>query len=137
MLCDARDRDQALVEQLRQQQLELAKAPVVETPASIPETVTVETPTPAVQTAEAELVSSPPEGITPHAAEGEGGELPLGAGTGGAEVEGLETTRTDEVAAEEQTMTPSLQDPSRDSEESRKRRESMRNNAEQVCYCLR
>lgn len=120
------------MEQLRQQQLELAKAPVAEIQALIPKVAAVLTPTPAAQTEEA---ASPLEGTNPRATEGEGegGDLPLGAGTGGAEVEVPETkTGTDEVAADGQSVTVSVQGAGQDSEESRKRRESMKNNAEQV-----
>lgn len=135
--CDARERDQALVEQLRQQQLELAKAPVVETPASAPEADAEETPAPPEQTEDAALTASQQERVTrvvSVVAEGEGGDLPLGKGTGRAEAEVPEaTTRTPEVAADGQSATLSEQDATQDSEESRKRRESMRNNAEQVC----
>ena len=118
------------MEQLRQQQLELAKAPVVETPPAI----AAVTPAPAAQTEDAVLAPAPPEEATPAAAEGEGkregGEVPVGVATG----EVPETrTATDEVAADGQPVTPPVQDTAQDSEESRKRRESMRNNAEQVC----
>lgn len=135
MWCDARERDQALVEQLRQQQLELAKAPVVEAPATIPRVAAEVTTRPAVENAV--LAPSPSEGATPLVTQGEGkgGEAPLGAETEGAEVELADTgtrTRTDEVAADGQPATLSVQDATQDSEESRKRRESMRSNAEQV-----
>lgn len=136
--CDAPERDQALVEQLRQQQLELAKAPVVETPPAIPQAPAEGTPTPAPAstpsgpTGDATLAPSHPDGTTAPAAEGEGGELPVGAGTGGGEAEVPETTtKTDEAAADGQPVALSVQDAAQ--EESRKRRESMRNNAEQVC----
>lgn len=133
--CGARERDQALVEQLRQQQLELAKAPVVEPPAAIPESAAVVTPTPKKTAAEeAALDPSQAEGTAPVVPEGEGGEVPLGVGTPGAEVDVAGTiTRADEVAADGQPVTLSSQDAAQDSEEFRRRRESMRNNAEQVC----
>ena len=124
------------MEQLRQQQLELAKAPAVEAPPAISEAPAEGTPAPApaVQAQDAALAPSQPEGTTPPAAEGEGGELTVAAGTGAGEAEVAETrTTTDEVAPEGQPATLSVQDATQDSEESRKRRESMRNNAEQVC----
>lgn len=126
------------MEQLRQQQLELAKAPVVEAPPAISgapaEGTPAPAPAPAVQAEDAALAPSQPEGTTPPAAEGEGGELTVAAGTGAREAQVPETrTTTDEVAPEGQPVTLSVQDATQDSEESRKRRESMRNNAEQVC----
>lgn len=127
------------MEQLRQQQVELAKAPGVEATVSIPEAAVVEAPTPAAQAEQPPLAPSPPEGTTPLITEGEGGEVPVRTGTEGAEVQQQQQqvpetkARTDEAAAEGQSVTLSVQDGGRDSEESRKRRESMRNNAEQVC----
>eukprot|EP00903_Cladosiphon_okamuranus_P005356 g5351.t1 len=131
----------ALVEQLRQQQLELAKVPVLEAPAATPEVTAAVTPTPAVEDATLALAPSPSEGTTPlvQEGEGEGGEVPLRLGTGTeaaemkVEVEDPGArARADQVAADGQSMTLPDQDATRDSEESRKRRESMRNNAEQV-----
>lgn len=134
--CDAHERDQALVEQLRQQQVELAKAPVIEIQALIPEAAAAPTPTPAAQPEPDETVLAPslPEEIAPLVTDEEGGELSIGGGSGGAEVETAETkTRTDEIAADAQSVASSVQDAGQDSEESRKRRDSMRSNAEQVC----
>lgn len=116
-------RDQALVEQLRQQQLELARAPVPlevkPAPAPIPEADVAE-----VTAAEAEepTPAPAPEAGAPVVVATEGEEAPPGDGSGVAEAEAeVPKTEADEVAGS-----------ARDSEESRQRRESIKNNAAQV-----
>ncbi len=124
------EREQALVEQLRQQQLELARAPVPLEVAPAPAAAAAPAAAPAPEAAvgetttavEAEEAAAAPEAVAPPAVAAEGGEAPAGgeAGLTVAEAEVPETGAA-EVAGSE-----------KDSEESRRRRESIKNNAEQV-----
>ncbi|CAB1121283.1 unnamed protein product [Ectocarpus sp. CCAP 1310/34] len=110
----------ALVEQLRQQQLELAQAPVPQ-PRPAEEQVA---PEPVPETTDA--VPATAEGEeTPPAAASESGEDPRD-GSGGTKVEVPETKMAGVATRDERAAAVA------DLEESRKRRESMKNNAEQV-----
>lgn len=111
---------QALVEQLRQQQLELAQAPLPQ-PRLVEEQVA---PKPVPETTDAVPATAEGEQILPAVAP-ESGEDP-GDGSGGAKVE-VPETETEEAATGEKKAAAA-----EDLEESRKRRESMKNNAEQV-----
>lgn len=109
------------MEQLRQQQLELAKAPM-HAIASEPIGEEALAPTSAPETDEA--APAPAEVAPPSTEDGEA------QGDERADVEAPETeTVEEEAAAHRQSVTE------QDLEESRKRRESMKNNAEQVLQC--
>ncbi|CBJ27270.1 conserved unknown protein [Ectocarpus siliculosus] len=110
----------ALVEQLRQQQLELAQAPVPQ-PRPTEEQFA---PEPVPETTDA--VPATAEGEeTPPAAAPESGEDPRD-GSGGTKVE-VPETETGEVTTGDEPAAAA-----QDLEESRKRRESIKNNHEQV-----
>lgn len=107
------------MEQLRQEQLELAQAPV---PAIAPTSILEEAHAPTSAPDSDEELSAPAE-VAPRAAEA--GEAQL-AEPGEGEVGLLETETVQEEEEEVAVGRPSI------TEESRKRKESMKNNAEQV-----
>lgn len=110
------------MEQLRQQQLELAKAPVH---ATVPEPAPEEILAPTLSPETNEEAPAPAEEAPPATEDGEAQRT----GPEAAKVEALETEKIEEeAAADRQPVTE------RDLEESRKRKQSMRDNAEQVLW---
>lgn len=108
------------MEQLRQQQLELAQAPVPQ-PRPTEEQVA---PEPVPETTDAVPATAEGEETSPAAAP-ESGEDP-GDGSEGTKVEMPETETGEAATGDERAAA------AEDLEESRKRRESMKHNAEQV-----